>query len=381
MIKTSIRIFRLWGIPVEINVSWLLILTLVTWTFATGYYPFHFPDVFSIQELWVLGFITAILMFLSILLHEFSHSLVASRNGLPIRKITLFIFGGVAQMDREVDNPVVELKTATAGPLMTVVLVAIFYSLSLLLKEYLFARALLRSLTYLNIVLLIFNMVPGFPLDGGRILRAAIWYRTGNLYRATRITSRIGRSFAFVLMILGVAHLFSFPFSQNLWTLIYGMWFIFIGFFLRQAAQSSYLMVALKETLGHLRVADVMRTGVIVVDRSTNLITLVDDYFLKHHYNSFPVIGEGKLVGIVSLKDVKQVERDQWPVMTVENIMDGEIVKAALHPSDSAEKLLHLIMKRGYGRLPVVDDDGNVVGVVTRRDLMEIFKMVTVLEE
>ncbi len=374
MINASIRLFRLWGIPVEINLSWLIVLALITWTFATGYYPSLFPGVFSAQELWILGFITAILLFFSILLHEFSHSLVASRNGLPIRRITLFMFGGVAQMDREVENPVVELKTAAAGPLMTIVLAAIFYSLSLLVKEYLFAHAILHSLYLVNIYVLIFNMVPGFPLDGGRILRAAIWYRTGNLYRATRIASRIGRSFAFVLMILGVINLF----SQNL---IGGVWLIFIGFFLRQAAQSSYLMVALKETLGHLRVADVMRTGVIVVDRSANLITLVDEYFLRHHYNSFPVIGEGKLVGIVSLKDVKQVERDQWSVMTVEDIMDGEIVKAALHPSDSAEKLLHFIMKRGYGRLPVVDEDGNVVGVVTRRDLMEIFKMMTVLEE
>ena len=191
MFSLNLRLFRLMAIPVEINVSWLLVLALMTWTFATGLYPDVLLDG-SRMELWGLGFATAILVFVSILLHEFSHSLVAARNGLPIRKITLFLFGGVAQMERDVDNPTVELKMAAAGPAMSVVLAALFFALSRIFSQHRLVYLLMNNLAYVNLLVLGFNMVPGFPLDGGRILRAAIWRATGNVQKATRIASRIG---------------------------------------------------------------------------------------------------------------------------------------------------------------------------------------------
>jgi Zn-dependent protease/CBS domain-containing protein len=375
MIRRNISLFKLWGIPVELNLSWLLVLVLITWTFATGYYPSNFPGLFSGRQLWVLGFLTAILLFVSILLHEFSHSLVASRNGLPIRKITLFMFGGVAQMDRDVEDPVLELKMAAAGPLMSLLLAAVFYGLAALFGRILFAAAILRSLANINLAVLIFNMVPGFPLDGGRILRAAIWYKTKNIKRATRIASRIGTIFATILMILGFV---SFVFYRSF---IGGLWLVFIGFFLRQAAQSGYIIVAFRQALGHLRVGDMMRTGVVTTDASTDLMTLVDEYFLKYHYGSFPVLKNGTLIGMISLKDVKKVPREQWPESRVEDIVDREVADLVLHPMDSADKLLNMIMRKGHGRLPVVDDHGNIVGIVTRRDLMEVIRMMTALEE
>ncbi|HUV36892.1 MAG TPA: site-2 protease family protein [Patescibacteria group bacterium] len=375
MFRKTIRLFRLFGIPVELDLSWILILVLVTWTFATGYYPENFPGLFSIGERWLIGLITALLLFASILLHEFSHSLVAIRNGLPIRRITLFMFGGVAQMDREVDDPLVELKMAAAGPLMSVILAALFYSLSLLSRSLFIVPVLMRSLANLNVAVLVFNMVPGFPLDGGRILRAAIWYRTGNLRRATRIASRIGSGFAILLMLAGLFFFISYG------SFIGGLWLIFIGFFLRQAARSGYMMVAFKETLGHMRVAEVMQPDVVTVDVSSTLSSLVDDYFLRYHYSSFPVV-EGRILrGIISLEDLRNTDRTIWQEVTVGEVLDPAFAAHILHPHDPAEKLLHFIMRKGYDRLPVVDDDGSVVGVVTRQDLLATIKVMTSLKE
>lgn len=373
MTGKNIRLFRLWGIPVELNLSWLLVLALITWTFANGYYAMEFPELGL--ERWFLGFITAILLFISILLHEFSHSLVASRNGLPIRKITLFMFGGVAQMDREADDPVLEFKMAVAGPLMSLVLAVLFFLFSIVLQRTAFVPVVFRFLATINVMVLLFNLVPGFPLDGGRILRAAIWYKTGDVRRATKITSRIGTGFATFLMIFG---LFVFIVDGNL---IHGLWLVFIGFFLRQAAQSGYLMVAFKQTLGHMHVSDVMRTGVITVDTSLSLSNLVDDYFLKYHYGSFPVLKDGELVGLITLKNVKQVERSLWSETTVEDVMDDNIGGITLRSSDPAEKLLRFILRKGHGRVPVVDEYGRLVGIVTRRDLMEVINMMTLLQE
>ena len=374
MFTKSVRIFKLWGIPVEINISWVLVLGLVMWTFATGYYPELFPGRFSTAQLWFLGTATALLLFISILLHEFSHSLVAMRNGLPIKKITLFMFGGVAQMERDVDNPMQELKMAAAGPAMTVVLAVLFFILSILFKSWLLLSTMLSSLARINLVILIFNLVPGFPLDGGRILRSLIWYKTANIRKATRITSKIGGGFAILLMIIGLINVFS-------GNLVGGIWFMFIGFFLRQAAQSSYVLVNLRNTLAHLIVGDIMRTGVVTVDSSITLRVLVDDYFLRYHYDSYPVLKDGRLLGMVSLRDVKQVERQLWDEVTVEEIADRSVAGINLHPYEPADRLVQLIMKGGYGHLPVVDSVGNVVGIITRRDLMETINMLAYLEE
>jgi Zn-dependent protease/CBS domain-containing protein len=373
MIRSSLHLFRLWGIPVEVNASWLLVLALMTWSFATGWYADVLPDG-SRQELWILGFLTSILLFVSILLHEFSHAVVASRNGLPIRKITLFLFGGVAQMERDVDDPVLELKMAAAGPAMSVVLAALFFGLTKLVAGHQLVLVLANSLYRINLIVLAFNMVPGFPLDGGRILRAAIWKKTGNVQKATHIASRVGSVFAIILMVYGVFNFFVGQF-------IGGIWFIFIGYFLRQAAQSGYLLVTLRQTLGTLKVSEVMRSPVITVEASLNLRHLVDDYFLRYHYGSFPVLENGTLAGMVSLRDVKQVEMEKWQEATTADIVDRQIARYALHPEYPAETLLNLIMKKGYGRLPVIDGEGRVVGIVSRRDLMETIKMMAYLEE
>jgi Zn-dependent protease/CBS domain-containing protein len=374
MLNANVRLFRLWGIPVEINASWVLVLVFMTWTFATNYYPFYFPETFSGAELWILGFLTAIFLFLSILMHEFSHSIVAVKSGIPIKKITLFMFGGVARMERDVESPLDELKTAAAGPAMTVLLVGVFFALSRIFERSTIPHALVYSLMRINMVVLVFNMIPGFPLDGGRILRAGLWYRSGNFIRATRIASGVGKVFAVFLVLLGFLYIF-------LGSFIGGLWMIFIGFFLHQAAQSGYMTAALKESIAHLRVSDIMRTGVVTVAAGTTLRTLVDEYFLKHHFNAYPVLHEGRLIGIVSLADVKRVDREDWSHVTVERVMRDDVAGFALHPYDQADRVVDLIMRKGIGRLPVLDDTGAVVGIVTRGDLMEALKLLATLGE
>jgi CBS domain-containing protein len=277
-------------------------------------------------------------------------------------------------MERDVDNPVLELKMAAAGPAMSVVLAALFFGLTKLVGGHQLVFVLAKSLYRINLIVLVFNMVPGFPLDGGRILRAFIWKRTGNVRKATRIASRVGSVFAIILMVYGVFNVFVGQF-------IGGIWFIFIGYFLRQAAQSGYLLVTLRQTLGNLKVSDVMRFPVVTVEAALSLRHLVDDYFLKYHYGSFPVLDSGALAGMVSLRDVKQVEMEEWEKATIADILDREIARYALHPEYPAETLLHLIMKKGYSRLPVIDGEGRVVGIVSRRDLMETIKMMAYLEE
>ena len=374
MLNRNVRLFRLWGIPVELNASWLLVLAFMTWTFATNYYPFYFPDTFSSPKLWMLGFITALLLFVSILLHEFSHSIIALRSGIPIRKITLFMFGGVARMGRDVEKPLDELWTAAAGPAMTVLLVGFFLILSRVFSRGTMPHALVYSLMRINMVVLIFNLIPGFPLDGGRILRAGLWYRSGDIVRATRIASRVGKGFAIFLILLGFLYIF-------LGTFVGGLWMVFIGFFLHQAAQSGYMTAALRESIAHLRVSDIMRTGVVTVEAGTSLRTLVDDYFLKHHFNAYPVLHGGTLAGIVTLADVKRVERERWPDVAVEQVMRSDVVRFALSPSDPAGRAAEIIMRKGVGRVPVLNDTGTVVGIVTRGDLMEALKLMTTLGE
>lgn len=372
MLNANVRLFKLWGIPVELNASWILVLAFMTWTFATNYYPFYFPETFSSPELWILGFTTALFLFVSILMHEFSHSIVAVRSGIPIKKITLFMFGGVARMERDVENPLDELKTAAAGPAMTVLLAGVFFALSRVFARNAIPYALVYSLMRINMVVLIFNLIPGFPLDGGRILRAGLWYRSGNFIRATRIASGVGKAFAVLLVILGFLYIF-------LGTFVGGLWMVFIGFFLHQAAQSGYMTAALRESIAHLKVSDIMRTGVVTVEAGTTLRALVDDYFLKYHYNAYPVLHGRTLMGIVALADVRRIERERWSGITVEQVMRDDVVRFALHPYDSADRVVDLIMSKRAGRLPVLDDTGAVVGIVTRGDLMEALKVTTTL--
>ncbi len=314
MFKRNLRLFTLQGIPVEINISWLLVLGLMTWSFGTGFYPESYSDIFSPAVIWILSLLTALMLFLSILIHEFSHSIVAVRGGLPIRRITLFMFGGVAQMGREVDEPTLELRMAAAGPLMTLVLVGIFIGLSFLTGRVPFLSVLFFTVGAINIGIFVFNMVPGFPLDGGRILRAIIWKKTGNVRRATSIAAGVGQAFSYVLMAGGAFNLFVYD------NYVSGIWMVFIGLFLRQSALKSSRQAASRKSFGELKVRDIMRTDVAVDGLSID--------------------------------------------------QEGPVVK----PEDPLWAIYVPLMQQGRGIIPVAGPDGRLAGFVTRRDFAALLK-------
>ena len=313
MFERNLNLITLLGIPVKINISWILVFVLVTWSFATGFYPESYPGMFGPAGTWILALLTALLLFLSVLIHEFSHSIVARRGGLPIRSITLFMFGGVAQMGHEVDDPSLELRMAAAGPLMTLGLVAVFLPVAYLTENVPFLSVLLGTVGAINIGIFIFNMVPGFPLDGGRILRSIIWKRTGSVVRATRVASTIGRIFAWLLIAGGVANM---AVMKNY---VSGAWMVFIAFFLMKAAERSYRQTVWRYGLSKLKVGDVMRTGSAAEEVAH---TAGVPFFVREDDSAFVLAGpllagnapavtvlgpDGKLAGIVTRRDLRSL--------------------------------------------------------------------------
>lgn len=373
MFTGHLRLVSIRGIPVRVHVSWLVFFALVTWSFATEFYPDHYGGTFSATGLWLFAALTALLLFVSILLHELSHSIVARRGGVPIRGITLFMFGGVAQMGREVEDPGVELRMAAAGPMMTIVLAA-FFHLAARLVQGTSAAVLFETVGTINIGILVFNLVPGFPLDGGRILRAAIWRRSGDLRRATRTAAAVGTGFAWILIGGGAV------IAMVLGRAISGIWMVMIGLMLRQAASSSYRQVVWQQVLGALTVGDVMRRPDVTAPPSIDIERLVAEYFVPGRIDGVPVIDDGVLVGMVHIDDVTAIARDVWGKVTAGQAAAARGTAGALRQTDPAWLLYPLLAEKDHGIVPVVDQAGRLVGVVGGRDLSDLIRLMTSLE-
>lgn len=306
MFTRTIRLFSVGGIPVGIHASWLVVFALATWSFATGFYPEAWPGLLSPGGRWAAAALTTLLLFVSIILHELGHALVARRDGLPIRGITLFMFGGVAGMGREADDPAVELRMAAAGPVTSLALAALLGASAVPLRGTP-AGAVLETVAYLNIGVLLFNLVPGFPLDGGRILRAAIWRRSGNLRRATRIAAAAGTAFAWLLAGAGAVN------AALLGNIASGIWMVLIGVFLGRASAQGYRQVLWRETLGALRVGDLMRRDIAPAPAFGGADALREDapalllypFLAEQGRDLVPVVDvAGRLVGSVVARDV-----------------------------------------------------------------------------
>jgi Zn-dependent protease len=373
MFTGTVRLFTLRGIPVRIHVSWIVIFVLVTWSFATGFYPESYQGTFSATGVWIFSALTALLLFVSILLHELSHSLVARRDGIPMRGITLFMFGGVAQMGRDVDDPMVELRMAAAGPLMSLVL-AVLFRLGALLAPGTAAAVLLETVGNINIGVLLFNLVPGFPLDGGRILRAAIWRRSGDIRRATRAAAAVGTGFAWVLVGGGAISAMAYG------NMVGGIWMVLIGLFLRQAASSSYRQVLWQQTMGRLRVGDVMRREFVTAPPSIDIARLVAEYLVPGHADCVPVTDGGMLIGIVHIDDITSMARDSWRLVTAGDVASAKGTAGALRPEDPAWLLYPLMAEKDHCLVPVVDQAGRLAGVVVGRDVSDRIRVMTSLE-
>ncbi|MBI2267142.1 MAG: site-2 protease family protein [Armatimonadetes bacterium] len=363
----SITILRVFGIPIRVHYSWLIVFGLITWDLAFRYFPEAYPSL-SPPAAIVTGILATVLLFSSILLHELSHSLVALRSHVPISSITLFIFGGVARMDEEPHGPGEELAIAAAGPLTSFVLSFVFHLIHLSdLSAFLWVKALSRYLAFVNLFLGLLNLLPGFPLDGGRIVRAVLWYFFKDLRRATKYASRLGQGVALLFAVGGVWHLFLRHFLE-------GVWLLFLGWFLDQAARTGYRQILAREALGALKVRDIMTPLVDTIPADTSLDEAADRYFLPLRHKWLPVMDENLVTGLVALSDLRKVEKSLWSEKKIRDVMTpiSRVVCAA--PDESAYEILGRMAAWGVGLIPILSE-GMVVGVVTRGDLSRVLQV------
>lgn len=373
--RGAYRLFRIFGFEVKLNLTWLLLALLITWTLAAGFFPADYPGL-APATYWWMGLAGAAGILFSIVFHELTHSLVARRFGLSIKGITLFIFGGMAEMEEEPASPKVEFLMAVAGPIASVVLAGVFLQVDRLATAWGWPVAIVGVAHYLgmlNVLLAGFNLVPAFPLDGGRMLRAALWHWLGDLRRATRIASQIGSGFAIGLMLLG-----GLAFIQG--HFIGGMWWLLIGAFLRSAAAGSYRQLLVRETLADKPVSELMSAGPVTVSPDTSIERLLEDYVYRHHYKLLPVTADGRLTGCVTIKDIKQLPRERWAGTTVAAITAPCSPANSIPPDMPASRLIAEMGKPGASSRYMVVDDGRLLGVISLRDLSEYVALKLELE-
>jgi Zn-dependent protease/CBS domain-containing protein len=362
----TVRLFKIAGIPIDVHASWLAIYALITWTLAVGYFPRVLPDL-APAAYWIHGLVAALLLFASVLVHELSHSLVATTYGLAVRGITLHVFGGVSHLEDEPPSPRAEAFIAAAGPLASFAIAAALWAVHATgLAGAGSAAAIAGYLVTVNLLVGVFNLIPGFPLDGGRLLRAILWRWKGSLPHATYLASRVGVAFAFTLMAWGVYAMFT-------GAVVSGMWLVLIGLFLQNAANASYAQIALREALGRLAVDRIMARDVVTVQPDETVTDLVDRFW-EHHVASFPVLDGGRVVGIASVGQVKQLTREQWPLLRVRDIMRPLDETLVVRPSDTVLRALERASANGLGRLAVIEND-RLVGYLSTQDITHVLAL------
>jgi len=372
--RTGLFIGRYFGIAFYLDASWFLIAAIVTYSLAKEIFPYYLPER-SQTVYFALGGTAAFLFFLSILLHELGHSLVSQRCGIPVPRITLLFVGGLAEISREPDDAKSELKIALGGPAVSLVLAAIYGLLawffdSLGAEE---TRLVCLWLAQTNVVLVVFNMIPGYPLDGGRVLRALIWAKTGRLRHATYITSRIGIGFSWLLIALG-----AYLIIGRQWN---GIVFILIAFFLKSAAESGYYNALQREMLADVRVRDLMTANPVAIPEHLPINLAVDDFFMTGHHVAYPVCApDGEFRGLLRLDFLKEVPREKWPYVTAGDVVaerSGEDL--CIGVEQSATRAMKMLLAPELNRLAVVES-GKLVGIVTRHDLLHFIKIHAELE-
>lgn len=379
----NLRIGKIFGIKIKINWSWLFILVLVTWNLTSAFGNMH-PD-WSVRLRLIVSFLAAILFFMSVLAHELAHSLMARARGVPVSGITLFLFGGVSSIQRHPDSPLSEFLITIVGPLTSVFLGIVFIFLSgvgmgtlraqvaepsELVSQMSPITTLLIWLGPINLILGVFNMIPGFPLDGGRVLRSILWNVTEDLRKATRWASWVGQGIAWMMIIGGVSMIFGaqIPFFGS--GLIDGLWLAFIGWFLNSAAVQSYQEVVVQDILEGVQVKEIMRKEPPTVAGHENVHTLVHEYIMQKDDHAFPVVDGETLAGMVTLEDVRGVPQEDWENVLVKEIMtpkaDLVMVTAEEDTSDAFTKL----SQESVRQLPVVEGD-KIVGVLRREEIVK----------
>lgn len=361
MFGKGIRLFKIFGFEIKVDLSWLIIAGLVVWSLAVGFFPQHLEGLRPV-EYWKLAFIGAFGLFFSIIFHEFWHGWVARRLGVQVKSITLFVFGGVAEME-EPESPQGEFWIAIAGPLASLFLALAFYSLHQMALNMRLGEGVTSVFMYLaliNVILAIFNLIPAFPMDGGRILRAVLWKVKKDQRWATRIATNCGSAFGLVLIGLGLLNIL-------IGNLVGGMWYALIGMFIRFAAKSSYQRLVLKNALEGETVRTLMKKPV-TVPGSLSLQELVEGYVYKYHHKLFPVINNQDVLGCVTTRQVGAVARENWPKVMVGEIMRKCSPENAVGPDDDVTQVLSKMNSTGLSRMMVLEH-GRLVGIVSLKDI------------
>ncbi len=359
----SIPLGSILGIPIGLDYSWFLVFALVTWSLAGSYFPEQYPG-WSTGLYWAIGLATSLLFFASVLLHEFGHSVIALRNGIPVRSITLFIFGGVAQIGREPGSPGVEFRVALAGPLVSFALAGLFGALGLLGASLAPLAALATYLAYINGSLGLFNLIPGFPLDGGRVFRAIVWRVTHSFRRATEIAGGAGHLFAWLFIFWGVWQMFGGNF-------VGGLWIAFIGWFLQNAATASVQQMTLIRLLTGHTVGEIMTRECTTLTPEVTLEQLVHDHILTTGKRCFPVARAGRVEGLLTVHHLKGIPRERWATTTAEQAMTPLAQLRIAHPGDGLWKAMEEMTADGVNQLPVIDTvNGDLVGALARANVL-----------
>lgn len=369
MTSHSLKIGRVSGIEIAVHWSWLIVFALLTWSLATAFFPGYFP-FWSPGTDWLVAAISSLLLFVSVLLHELAHSLVAQAQGLRVRNITLFVFGGVSNVESEPQTPGREFVMAAAGPVTSLIIgllsyAVLRYSTSFLSTE---VRGTLLALAFYNITLAVFNLIPAFPLDGGRVFRSVVWAITHNLRRATSIASFVGHLFGYLFIFGGVFMAISGDFLG-------GMWLVFIGWWLSNAAEISNRQVQLESSLNGVRVAAVMRPDPIEVPADTSILDFVEHFVLARNLRAAPVVSaDNRLVGLVTLGEARSVPRDRWATTRVTEVMLAADHLTVASPDEPLVQALRDLSKDDINQLPVVDQ-GHLVGLLTRSDVIRYLQV------
>ena len=366
MFKEGIPIGRLFGIDIRLHYSWFLIFALVTWGLSINF-PADYPHWSTFQTV-IASLITSLLFFISLLAHELMHSVVAQRSGIPVKSITLFVFGGVSQITREPDQAGMEFKIALAGPLTSIVLGVAFGLVWFFVPERFEAiSAVSLWLGAINLTLAIFNLVPGFPLDGGRVLRAVIWWRTKNLRRATRLASNAGQLIGFILIGSGIWLIFT-----GYW--LNGVWLALIGWFLFNSATQSYRQLVLQQSLQGYSAGDIMHHDCSMIESDTSIEKLVNEFMLPQGRRCFLVTEGGKVQGMVTLQEIKNVQRDARAATPVSRVMRPIDRLAWVKPEEDLNTVMNMLTEKDINQIPVMEK-GEVVGMVGRDNLLNFISV------
>ncbi len=369
----SIGQFQVAGITIGFDYSWFIIFALVLFALGGGYFPHYYPG-YGTKTYWIAGIFATLLFFGSLVVHELAHSLLALRSGIEIKEITLFIFGGVSRITEEPKDPVTELKIAAVGPLASFALALVFWLIMSLFAKFhlILVTGIFYYLAWINLALGIFNLIPGFPLDGGRLFRALFWWRTGSLTRATRVAADMGKGFAIALMILGGVQIFRGD-------LIGGIWLIFIGMFLRGMSQRGFEEVMIRKTLENIPVREIMTREVLSVAANLSLYDLIYHYFLQYPYRGFPVKDDGRILGMITLNKVKDIPPGEYPVLNVKDFVTRLSDDMVISPEGTLDEAMKQMTQTDLDRLLVMQQ-GELVGLITRKSLMRFVEIKQILE-